>query len=165
MDMTNVEISSNIIMNRVFHQIDHNIHRHGNNKNMICQSSSHFIFYGILIYYIYYIYYIISNTNLNGSLIINIINLITLNQRMSNAEITALEGEIDAAKQKQAAATQKNAGARAALDAEIKALEAEIAEAKSNRIAALAAKDAEIAKLEAEIAAMKTKTKTKTKIK
>lgn len=143
-------------MNRVFHQIDHNIHRHGNNKNMICQSSSHFIFYGILIYYIYYI---ISNTNLNGSLIINIINLITLNQRMSNAEITALEGEIDAAKQKQAAVNQKNAGARAALDAEIKALEAEIAEAKSNRIVALAAKDAEIAKLEAEIAAMKTKTK------
>jgi hypothetical protein len=153
-------------MNRIFDQIDDNVYHHGNNKNMICQGCRHFIFYGIL--YILTIYTIliyqikiISNINLNGSIIINYKFNYIEPTSMSNAEIAALEGEIDTAKQKQAAATQKNAVARAALDAEIAALEAEIAEAKSNRIAALAAKDAEIAELEAEIAAMKTKTKSK----
>lgn len=67
-----------------------------------------------------------------------------------DAEISALEADIAAAK-------TKHADALAAKDAEITALMVEIAAAKSKRNNKLAAMDAEIAALEAELAASKTK--------
>ena len=67
-----------------------------------------------------------------------------------DAEIPALEAEIDTAK-------TEHTDALAAKDAEITALMVEIAAAKTKRNHKLAAMDAEIAALEAELAASKTK--------
>ena len=67
-----------------------------------------------------------------------------------DAEIPALEAEIDTAK-------TEHTDALAAKDAEITALMVEIAAAKTKRNIKLAAIDAEIAVLEAELAASKTK--------